>query len=54
MLAGMSAIELLEKVKGELAHLPAEERERFFDGLTTLEEAMPFPQNSAGDHEEEH
>ncbi|MBI2926914.1 MAG: hypothetical protein HYY24_14560 [Verrucomicrobia bacterium] len=46
----MSAIELLEKVRGELAHLRAEERERFFDGLTTLEDVMPFPQNSAGDH----
>jgi len=46
----MSAIELLEKVKLDLAHLPAEEREKFFDGVLTLEEAMHVPQKSANDH----
>src|SRR5437870_330073 len=36
----MSAIELLEKVKLDLAHVPAEEREKFFDGVLALEEAI--------------
>ena len=50
ILAGMSAIELLEKVKLELAHLPAPEREKFFDGLLSLEETILPPQKSAANH----
>jgi hypothetical protein len=46
----MSAIELLEKVRLDLAHLTAAEREEFFDGLLTLEESIPAPQKSAHDH----
>ena len=45
----MSAIELLEKVKLELAHLPAPERDRFFDGLLSLEDGMLVSQKSDGE-----
>lgn len=48
-LADMSAVELLEIVKGELALLPVEERERFLDGLVALEGVTPFQQSSTGD-----
>ena len=46
----MSAIELLQKVKLDLAHLPAEEREKFFDGVLTLEEGSLPSQKTAGNH----
>jgi hypothetical protein len=37
----MSASELLREVGEQLRKLPTEERERFFEGMVSLEDALP-------------
>lgn len=42
----MSAKELLEQVSKQLEQLPLEEREAFLDGVVSLEQKLPFTNES--------